>query len=699
MNRGLLEKLLPETLPIPPISSLVPDIISSNLPDGQREIPSPSNYAKMLKPTPGEPLSGQAELLPTPAKEMSEPIGLMDAPARAAMGLPNGLTAHKQARALRHLSTRQDLESVRTPEFELFDGKPVHEQVATAMRAKSKNGTPANSAGIPDLKVQNTKVTDADYFSGATTSVNPNLVTGGVKRMVTDETLLHDVRQEQKRYRDEVSSMASSRAPSPSLEAGAPRSTLLRRVFIDRSSSPTQHLLRPTFPPPSLSTYSPRSPKPLTAPEKVKLFMMQSVSLIISTIFLTGVVAWAVSTDIRQQIPRMLKGKKPKKTFPWDDEAYWSKHENVSKDPRDYALAIGMDMENQTIETEDGFYLRVNRVIDPDARKHSDGKGGYPVLILHGLFQSSGSFVTSEERSLAFWLAKQGGYQVYLGNTRGVYGMGHRNFSTSDPRFWDWTIRELAMYDLPALVNHVCAETGYSKIAFIGHSQGNGLAFISLSLGMCPSLGKRLSLFVALAPAVYAGPLTTGFPFAQLGKIEWNTWKKLFGVLDFIPLMRYSYNYAPAKLFATMGYTMFAFLFNWTDANWLHRRKTKMFRFTPTPVSSASVFWWCGKGGFAHRKCCLDDSLDRWFDERFPPLSIYHGGKDYLVLTEPLLERLETKEKDVKVIRVEKLDVSEHCDFYWAAEAVEWVYHSLKEDIEKTRLRYPEEISQDKAGS
>lgn len=91
-----------------------------------------------------------------------------------------------------------------------------------------------------------------------------------------------------------------------------------------------------------------------------------------------------------------------------------------------------------------------------------------------------------------------------------------------------------------------------------------------------------------------------------------------------------------------------------------------MFRFTPTPVSSASVFWWCGKGGFAHRKCTLDDSLDRWFDDRFPPLSIYYGGRDYLVLTEPLLERLEQKEKDVEVIRVEKLDVSEVRGLWWS---------------------------------
>jgi hypothetical protein len=121
--------------------------------------------------------------------------------------------------------------------------------------------------------------------------------------------------------------------------------------------------------------------------------------------------------------------------------------------------------------------------------------GGFPVLILHGLFQSSGSFVTSEERSLAFWLARHGGYQVYLGNTRGIFDMGHRNFSRNDPRFWgeclgpdlaqsileqlicpgtvwhrlimsDWTVRELAMYDLPALVDHVCQETGYDKASF-----------------------------------------------------------------------------------------------------------------------------------------------------------------------------------------------------------------------------------------
>jgi len=160
----------------------------------------------------------------------------------------------------------------------------------------------------------------------------------------------------------------------------------------------------------------------------------------------------------------------------------------------------------------------------------------------------------------------------------------------------------------------------------------------------------------------------------------------LFGVLDFIPLMRWSYDHVPAKIFSTIGYCMFAFLFQWTDANWLKRRKTKMFRFTPTPVSSASIFWWCGKGGFADQKCTMDVTVPQWFDpDRFPPLSIFYGGRDYLVLTEPLLERIREKEKGVTVIRVERLAMSEHCDFYWAADAVEWCYEAIVEDIERTR--------------
>ncbi|OCF58990.1 lipid particle protein [Kwoniella mangroviensis CBS 10435] len=668
------------------VTSSIVSPTSTPSPDSSSSSPSPE-IIKSLSPHGGAPLTGDSSLIPAkyivdekgpnsnsnsnssssssgqsssfnthPAKispsappihlTRAPPSTLLDAPARAAMSLPNGMTASAQARAVRGSS------EARTPEYEIDE-----DGLGVPSLSSYKNDDNGGEERTPLLSPTPT------YSNNYNLNIIPSL-------------------------------SRSSSTGSTSSNRG-----VLRRIFIDRSTTPSQHLTRPTFPPPSLSTYSPIPPRPLTLLAKLNLFINQSISIILSTYFLIFVVLWAFSAECCKALPKWVWPDRPRK-FPWDDENYWKKEgKKISKDPSDYARQVGMDIEHQTVETEDGYYLKMHKVIDPKAEPRSDGRGGFPVLILHGLFQSSGSFVTSEDRSLAFWLAKNGGYQVYLGNTRGVFDMGHRNFSRNDPRFWDWTIRELAMYDLPALVEHVCRETGYDKIAFIGHSQGNGLAFISLSLGMCPSLGKKLSVFIALAPAVYAGPLTHGFPFTALNKMEWSTWKRFFGVLDFIPLMRWAYDYAPARLFASLGYIMFAFLFGWTDANWLHRRKTKMFRFTPTPVSSASIFWWCGKGGFADRKCTLDDSLERWFDNRFPPLSIYHGGRDYLVLAEPLIERMEKKEKDVKVIKITKLDKSEHCDFYWAAEAVEWAYLSFMDDIESTRPKYPDEAESPKEGT
>lgn len=53
---------------------------------------------------------------------------------------------------------------------------------------------------------------------------------------------------------------------------------------------------------------------------------------------------------------------------------------------------------------------------------------------------------------------------MFLGNTRGVFDMGHRSLSRSNPRFWDWTIKDLADHDFPALVDYVRDATGYDKV-------------------------------------------------------------------------------------------------------------------------------------------------------------------------------------------------------------------------------------------
>ncbi|GAA98014.1 uncharacterized protein L969DRAFT_59842 [Mixia osmundae IAM 14324] len=450
----------------------------------------------------------------------------------------------------------------------------------------------------------------------------------------------------------------------------------------------------PTF----VATERGRKPFPeMTLRSRVKLLFTQTIANLISTGFLIFIVTWALTSRFIGALPTLLTlglFREKRDTRIWDDPKKWQT-EDVVKDIGYYARNCGYDIEDQVVVTKDGYLLRVHRVIVPHRKDklHSDGRGGFPVIIQHGLFQSAGSFVTSEERSLAFWLAEHGGYQVYLTNNRGVFDMGHVKLQRNDPRFWDYNIRELAMYDLPAVVDHVLAETGYDQLAFIGHSQGNATMFCSLARGMVPQIGDKLSVFIALAPAVYAGPLTTGFPFGALVNMPWKTWKRIFGTLDFIPLMRWSYDYVPSMPFSLLGYQMFAFLFNWTDANWLQRRKPKMFRFTPSPVSSAGVFWWTGLGGFSSRGCVLNVKAKRWFDERFPPLSLYHGGHDYLVLCDPLLDRIRDHEPYVNLLRVNRLATGEHCDSFWGIDAVETTYGDILEDIERTRGPYPEELA------
>lgn len=131
------------------------------------------------------------------------------------------------------------------------------------------------------------------------------------------------------------------------------------RLFIDRVVTPTQHLLRPTFP--GLApTYHGAPHRPLTRLEKLRLAINQSISIVISTAFLLAVVAYALCIETLVFAPKLIRrflGIDKDAAYDWDDHKKWKK-ERVTKDPKDYARNCGMEIEEQTIVTEDGFYLR-----------------------------------------------------------------------------------------------------------------------------------------------------------------------------------------------------------------------------------------------------------------------------------------------------------------------------------------------------
>jgi lysosomal acid lipase/cholesteryl ester hydrolase len=70
---------------------------------------------------------------------------------------------------------------------------------------------------------------------------------------------------------------------------------------------------------------------------------------------------------------------------------------------------------------------------------------------------------------------------VWFGNTRGnTYSRRNVNgLYTYQAEFWYFSIDQLALVDLPTMIDFVLGKTGASKLAFVGHSQVHAGAWLA----------------------------------------------------------------------------------------------------------------------------------------------------------------------------------------------------------------------------
>jgi pimeloyl-ACP methyl ester carboxylesterase len=294
-----------------------------------------------------------------------------------------------------------------------------------------------------------------------------------------------------------------------------------------------------------------------------------------------------------------------------------------------YARRVGLDVEEFKVQTEDGFIITLWHVYNPleftpltkaerEIRgpdvftcagpsrpgRRGPGKPKFPVLMMHGLLQSAGAYCTNDDDSFAFYLCKSG-YDVWLGNNRCGFTPEHTLLHYEDPRMWAWNIRQMGVMDLPALISRVLSETGFEKLGLICHSQGTTETFVALAKEQRPDLGDKITVFCALAPAAYAGPLIGKMYFKFMRVISPAMFRIFFGIHAFIPFMMTMHKTLPGKLYGAMGYRVFSFLFNWTDDRWDLALRDRLFQFAPVYVSAESMRWWLGRECFAKQKCIL----------------------------------------------------------------------------------------------
>ena len=282
----------------------------------------------------------------------------------------------------------------------------------------------------------------------------------------------------------------------------------------------------------------------------------------------------------------------------------------------------------------------------------------------------------------------------------------------------------MGVMDLPALVSRVLHETSFSKLGLVCHSQGTTQTFVALAKDQRPSLGQHLSVFCALAPAAYSGPLIRKIYFKFMRIISPGMFRIFFGIHAFIPFMMTMHSTLPSRLYGAMGYRVFSFLFNWTDDRWERDLRDRMFQFAPVYVSAESMRWWLGRECFAKHKCILstreetkaeeqqDAEEDRngrspstpltpmspepgtdpnergitaWYDEQAPPFAMWIAGSDELVDGKRLLRRFERgREPHVNIVHAKVIEEYEHLDVIWALDSIEQVGREVKDVIWRT---------------
>lgn len=94
------------------------------------------------------------------------------------------------------------------------------------------------------------------------------------------------------------------------------------------------------------------------------------------------------------------------------------------------------------------------------------------------------------------------GYDVWLGNFRGnTYSRSHASFDPDEyiGNFWCFTIDELALIDLPTMIDFVIHRTGVKSISYVAHSMGSTAALMLLST--IPEYNQKLKSVNLFAPA------------------------------------------------------------------------------------------------------------------------------------------------------------------------------------------------------
>ncbi|PRQ16482.1 putative triacylglycerol lipase [Rosa chinensis] len=178
---------------------------------------------------------------------------------------------------------------------------------------------------------------------------------------------------------------------------------------------------------------------------------------------------------------------------------------------QDVITELGYPYEAIHVITSDGYVLLLERIPRRDSRK--------AVYLQHGILDSSMGWVSNGVVGSPAFAAYDQGYDVFLGNFRGLVSREHVDKSISSRQYWQYSINEHGTQDIPAMIEKIhqvkTAELKLSqpdieeetngdqpyKLCAICHSLGGAAILMYVVTQRIEEKPHRLSRLILLSPA------------------------------------------------------------------------------------------------------------------------------------------------------------------------------------------------------
>ncbi|MQL79519.1 hypothetical protein Taro_011964 [Colocasia esculenta] len=202
-------------------------------------------------------------------------------------------------------------------------------------------------------------------------------------------------------------------------------------------------------------------------------------------------------------------------------------HQSLNTDARtcqDVIKEYGYPYESIQVVTSDGYILVLERIPRRDSRK--------AVYLQHGILDSSMGWVSNGVVGSPAFAAFDQGYDVFLGNLRGLVSREHINKNISSRQYWKYSINEHATQDLPAIIDKIheiktselkmfalesedeTSDQPY-KLCTVCHSLGGAAMLMYVITCRIQEKPHQLSRLILLSPAGFHEDSTIAFTIVE----------------------------------------------------------------------------------------------------------------------------------------------------------------------------------------